>query len=119
MRSLLLFTVYDFSKIKPQAVIVELSHSGTVCTAGDELNFKKFADYCEECGVPLIIAPIMSRARIYDSMKELPDSVMSCFDQTMEVTLVKVMCALGAGLKADAYFERNAAFEKIYFPYNT
>ena len=116
MRSLLLFAVYDFSEKKPQAVIVELSHSGTVCTAGDELNFKKFAAYCKKCGVPLIISPVMSRARVYDSMKDMPDNVLKCYDQTMEITLVKVMCALGAGLKADAYFGQNSAFEKICYP---
>ena len=116
MRSLLNFSVYDFSRVKPKAVIVELSHSGTVCTEGGELNFLKFADYCEKCGVEVVIAPVMSRAGIYASMKNLPENVTVSYDLTIEMTIVKVMCALGASLKAGAYLGEEKAFEKIPFP---
>lgn len=116
MRALLNFEVYDFSKVKPQAVIIELSHSGTVCTEGDALNFKNFARYCEAYGVSLVLAPVMSRAGVYASMKELPRNVMVCYDTTIEMTIVKVMTALGANLPANAYFDGNEAFEKIPFP---
>ena len=116
MRSLLNFAVYDFTKVRPKAVIVELSHSGTVCTVGEELNFKKFAAYCQANGVPVIIAPVMSRAGVYASMKDLPDNVVCAYDQTIEMTIVKVMSALGAHLPADAYLSKEFAFEKIGFP---
>lgn len=116
MRALLNYAVYDFSKIKPKAVIVELSHSGTLCTEGEELNFKRFAAYCGECGVPLILAPVMSRAGVYASMVGIPDNVIFVYDMTIELTIVKVMSALGAGLPADAYFDSDFAFEKIDFP---
>ncbi|MCM1438310.1 MAG: asparaginase domain-containing protein [Roseburia sp.] len=116
MRSLLNFSLYDFSNVKPRAVIVELSHSGTVCTEGDELNFKKFAAYCKRQGVPVIIAPVMSGAGVYASMANLPDNVIISYDATVEFTLVKVMAALGASLPPDAYFNGDYAFEKIAFP---
>ena len=116
MRALLNYAVYDFSKIRPRAVIVELSHSGTVCTEGEELNFKKFAAYCKECGVPLIVAPVMSRAGVYASMVGIPEDVIFVYDMTIELTIVKVMSALGANKPANAYFDCDFAFEKIDFP---
>ena len=118
MRSLLNFGVYDFSKVKPQAVIIELSHSGTVCTEGDVLNFKHFARYCEACGVSVVLGPVMSRAGVYASMGDLPRNVIISYDTTIEMTIVKVMTALGANLPANAYFDRDTAFEKIPFPLN-
>lgn len=116
MRSLLNFAVYDFSEVKPKAVIIELSHSGTICTQGDNLNFLRFADYCQKCGVEVIIGPVMSKARVYDSMKNLPDYVKISYDMSIEMTVAKVMSALGADLPADAYFNDNLAFEKVNFP---
>lgn len=116
MRSLLNFAVYDFSKTKPKAVIVELSHSGTVCTEGEELNFKRFAAYCNACGVNVVLAPVMSRAGVYASMADIPENVAFAYDMTIEMTLVKVMGALGANLPPTAYFENDTAFEKIAFP---
>lgn len=116
MRSLLNFAVYDFSEVKPKAVIIELSHSGTICTQGDNLNFLRFADYCKKCGVDVIIGPVMSKARVYDSMKNLPDYVKISYDMSIEMTVAKVMSALGANLAADAYFKDNLAFEKVNFP---
>lgn len=116
MRSLLNFAVYDFTDVKPKAVILELSHSGTICTEGESLNFLKFASYCQKCGVEVIIGPVMSRARVYESMKFLPENVKISYDMTIEMTVAKVMSALGAGLKAEAYFDDNVAFEKINFP---
>lgn len=116
MRSLLNFAMYDFSRIKPKAVIVELSHSGTVCMEGDELNFKKFAAYCKQNGVPVILGSVMSKAGVYASMKDLPETVVCAKDMTVEMTIVKVMCALGNGLPADGYLDTNFAFEKIPFP---
>ncbi|MGN0807793.1 MAG: asparaginase domain-containing protein [Candidatus Coproplasma sp.] len=116
MRSLLNFAVYDFSEVKPKAVIIELSHSGTICTQGDSLNFLRFADYCQRCGVQVIIGPVMSRAKVYDSMRHLPENVKISYDLTIEMTVAKVMSALGANLSADAYFNDNLAFEKINFP---
>ncbi len=116
MRSLLNFAVYDFSEVKPKAVIIELSHSGTICTQGDNLNFLRFADYCEKCGVEVIIGPVMSKARVYDSMRNLPKNVKISYDMSIEMTVAKVMSALGANLPAEAYFNDNRAFEKINFP---
>ncbi len=116
MRSLLNFAVYDFAEVKPKAVIIELSHSGTICTEGENLNFLRFADYCEKCGVEVIIGPVMSRARVYDSMKHLPRNVKISYDMSIEMTVAKVMSALGANLPAEAYFDDNLAFEKINFP---
>lgn len=112
-RSLLNFSLYDFDRVRPEAVIIETYHSGTVCTEGDELNFLKFAAYCRERGVAVILAPIDSGANVYASMSNLPDNVITATDECLESAIAKVMCALGARLSPDAYFKKNIAFEKL------
>ncbi len=58
----------------------------------------------------------MSKARVYDSMRNLPKNVKISYDMSIEMTVAKVMSALGANLPAEAYFNDNRAFEKINFP---
>jgi L-asparaginase len=111
-RSLLNFSMYDFTHVKPKAVIVELYHSGTVGTKGKS-NFISFAAYCKKHGVPLVIAPIDSRAGVYGSMTNLPENVIISYDLTLEMTVVKMMSALSQSLPVDAYFNKNVFFEKI------
>lgn len=113
MRALLNFSLYDFDKVKPKAVVVILSHSGTVCTVGNELNFKNFARYCKGRGVPVVIAPVNSGANVYASMADIPENVTICSDQTAEVAILKVMSALADGKSADFYFSENRFFEKL------
>lgn len=112
-RSLLNFGLYDFDRTRPAAVIVETYHSGTVCTEGNELNFIKFANYCRERGVAVILSPIDSGANVYASVSDLPDNVIAAKDECLESATAKVMCALGDGLGADAYLTRDIAFEKL------
>jgi L-asparaginase len=111
-RSLLDFSIFDFSRVKPQAVIVELYHSGTVGTKG-AYNFINFAAYCKEHGVPLVIAPLDSKASVYGSMATLPENVIKAYDLTLEMTLVKVMAALSKNLPVNTYFNKNFFFEKL------
>lgn len=113
MRALLDFSVYDFTTVKPKAVVVILSHSGTICTEGDELNFRSFAAYCLRLGVPVVIAPVDGGAGVYASMADIPAGVTACYDQTAEEAILKVMCALGDGLSPSAYFSENRFFEKL------
>ena len=112
-RSLLNFSLYDFDRLAPRAVVLEPYHSDTVCTAGRNLNFKRFAEYCRERGVEVVIASVDSRANVYASAVGLPQSVICAFDECTESALTKVMCALGAGLPADAYLKDNIFFEKL------
>ena len=112
-RSLLNFSLYDFDRRAPRAVVLEPYHSDTVCTAGRNLNFKKFAEYCREKGVEVVIASVDSRANVYASAVGLPQCVICAFDECTESALTKVMCALGAGLSADAYLKDNIFFEKL------
>ena len=113
-RSLLNFSLYDFDRRAPRAVVLETYHSGTVCMEGNNLNFKKFAAYCEKKGVEVVISPVNSRASIYASVADMPPNVISAHDECMENALTKVMCALGAGMGAGAYLDRNIFFEKLY-----
>lgn len=113
MRALLNFGMYDFFRSRPRAIIIELSHSGTICTVGDELNFIKFAERCKSLNIPVIISPVMSAAGVYESMSSLPDNVIVAHDITVEMTLVKVMCALGAKKPPESYLTCDLFFEKL------
>lgn len=115
-RSLLNFSLYDFDRRAPRAVVLEPYHSDTVCTSGRNLNFTRFAEYCRERGVEVVIASVDSRANVYASAVGLPQSVICAFDECTESALTKVMCALGAGLSAGAYLNKDYFFEKLRRP---
>ena len=112
-RSLLYFATYNFEKVRPKAVIMELYHSGTICMRGGAHNFKHFAEYCRSFGVPVIITPINSHGNVYESMATLPEGVVPCYDMSLEMCIVKSMCALAKGLPPQSYFNDNLFFEKL------
>lgn len=113
MRSLLNFASYDFSRKRPKAVVVELSHSGTVCTEGSALNFVNFAKYCKSHKVEVVISPVFTGAGVYESMHSIPANVVTAYDITLEMTLAKVMSAIGEGLPASAYLDEEGFFDKV------
>ena len=96
-RPLLRYDIFSFKAHKPLAVIVELYHSGTVCTEGKGGNLLEFAEYCRENGVPLIVGPVLRRAGVYESAGALKDNCIISYNQSFEMTVVKVMLALGSG----------------------
>lgn len=112
-RSLLYFSTYNFEKVRPKAVVLELYHSGTVCMRGGAHNFRHFAEYCRRFDVPVIITPINSSGNVYESMATLPEGVVPCYDLSLEMCIVKVMCALAHGLPPQSYFNENLFFEKL------
>lgn len=113
-RSFLDFSYYNFGYKKPLAVIIELYHSGTVCTAGEETNVLKFIDYCRSIGISVVLSPVDSKARVYASAFELKDKCILAYDISFEMTVVKVMLALGSGKDIEKELQSNHFFEKIY-----
>lgn len=111
-RSLLNFKLYDFEKIRPKAVIIKLYHSGTVCTIGDNSVFD-FIDYCNKLGVKVILTPVDKDANVYASAKNLTDKCHISYNQSYEMTVVKVMLALGSGLDIDKLLSTDNFFEHI------
>lgn len=113
-RSFLDFSYYNFGQKKPKAVIIELYHSGTVCTAGEETNVLKFIDYCRNLGIKVILSPVDSSARVYASAFELQDKCILAYNTSFEMTVIKVMLALGSGREIEAELQSNNFFEKIH-----
>lgn len=113
-RSLLDFSFYNFDKKKPKAVLVELYHSGTVCTAGENTNFLKFARNCRNADIPVIVSPVDSTAGVYESAKMLKDECICAYDLSFEMTVVKVMLALGEGKDIRCELSTNHFFEKLH-----
>ncbi len=113
-RSFLDFSYYNFGQKKPRAVIIELYHSGTVCTAGEETNVLKFIDYCRRLGISVILSPVDSSARVYSSALELKDKCILAYDTSFEMTVVKVMLALGKDKDIATELSTNNFFEKIH-----
>ncbi|HBN12001.1 MAG TPA: hypothetical protein DD415_00120 [Clostridiales bacterium] len=111
--SLLNFDYYRFTDVKPKAVMVQLYHSGTVCTEGKEANFKNFLAYCKNLGIEVIIATIDSRAKTYGSALGLADMCTAAYDISFEMATVKVLLALGSGISIAEELKTNNFFEKL------
>ena len=111
--SLLNFDFYRFTTIKPKAVMVQLYHSGTVCTEGKEANFKNFLKYCKSLGIEVVISTIDSTARTYSSALGLPDLCTAAYDISFEMATVKVLLALGSGMSIHDELATNNFFEKL------
>lgn len=112
--SLLNFDFYRWTNDKkPRAVIVQLYHSGTVCTAGKEANFKNFLKYCESAKIEVVIAPINSTAHIYESALGLAELATTAYDISFEMATVKVLLALGSHKSIEEELKKNRFFEKL------
>ncbi len=111
--SLLNFDYYRFTDVKPKAVMVQLYHSGTVCTEGKEANFKNFLSYCKSLGIEVVIATIDSKARVYESALGLADMCTTAYDISFEMATVKVLLALGSGKSIESVLKSNNFFEKL------
>lgn len=112
--SLLNFDYYRWSdNKKPRAVIVQLYHSGTVCTAGEEANFKKFLKYCESAKIEVVIAPMNSTAHIYESAIGIAEIATTAYDISFEMATVKVLLALGSNKSIEDELKKNRFFEKL------
>lgn len=112
-RSLLNYALYDFSRVKPKAAVIELYHSGTACTVDGAHRIFRFAEYCKEQGVQLVAAPVDSRANVYGAMDRLADHMIVARDVTLEMTLIKVMRALACGKGAEAFLNSDGFFSVI------
>lgn len=111
--ALLNFDFYRFTEIKPKAVMVQLYHSGTVCTAGKEVNFKNFLNYCKNLGIKVVISTIDSKARTYGSALGLAQSCIPAYDISFEMATTKVLLALGSGNDIEKELAENHFFERL------
>ena len=111
--SLLNFDFYRFTTIKPKAVMVQLYHSGTVCTEGKEANFRNFLAYCKNLAIQVVIAPVDSKARVYESALGLNKECIVAYDMSFEMATVKVLLALGSGLEIEGELKENRFFEML------
>lgn len=111
--SLLNFDYYRFTEVKPKAVMVQLYHSGTVCTEGKEANFKNFLSYCKNLGIEVVIATVDSRARVYGSAVGLAEMCTTAYDISFEMATTKVLLALGSGKSIDEELAKNNFFERL------
>ncbi len=112
--SLLNFDFYRFTTVKPKAVMVQLYHSGTVCTEGKEANFINFLEYCNGLGIQVVIAPVDSSARVYGSAVGLAEKCTVAYDISFEMATVKVLLALGSGVDIGEELAENYFFEKLH-----
>lgn len=111
--SLLNFDYYRFKEVKPKAVMVQLYHSGTVCTQGQKTNFINFLNYCKKKDIQVVIAPVDSCARVYESAIGLTELCATAYDISFEMATVKVLLALGSGKNIVDELSVNNFFEKI------
>ncbi len=112
--SLLNFDFYRFTDVKPKAVMIQLYHSGTVCTKGKHANFINFLHYCKKLGIEVVISTVDSTARTYESALGLSQQCTTAYDISFEMATVKALLALGSGVGIDETLKENYFFEKIH-----
>lgn len=115
-RALLNYKYYnfDFDHDKPKAVLIELYHSGTLCSVGDECNALRFIEKCRQKDIIVIIGPVKRGDNVYASMREISQGTNAdmrsgsedignaneciiAYDRSFELTVAQVSLALGAG----------------------
>lgn len=106
------YSLYGLSAKKPRAVVLELYHSGTICTAGGG-NAANFLRLCREKGVPAVLSPVLRGGNVYESATELAALAEIFYDESFQMSRVKAMLALGAGMPLKDVSERNFFFEKV------
>lgn len=91
------YNMYDFSKVKPKAIVVELYHSGTIGTYGHN-SFVQFCDKCTKKGIDVIITPASTENAYYKSFDELKfnSQLIICKGTSVETVLIKTMLAYGS-----------------------
>lgn len=95
-----------------KAVILKTYHSGTFCNTENRNGVARFAKKLQTKNVPLIIAPVKTKANVYESFASFENTIIS-HDQSFEATLVKTQLALGNGLNLKETLNFCFANEKI------
>jgi L-asparaginase len=95
------YRYYDFSKVKPVAVLHDLYHSGTASTrnpASFDASIIDFLVYCKEHDVAVYIAPIKNKTGdLYaSSLLLLEAGAIPLENISVETALVKLMLAYGS-----------------------
>lgn len=94
------YNLYDFSKVKPHAVLHNLYHSSTACTRdtkNHEYSLVEFVNYCHEHDVDVYIAPMISISldQYLSSHILLEHGVIPLSNISTEAAIVKLMMAYG------------------------
>lgn len=113
------YKYYDFSKVKPKAILHNLYHSGTACMRDmgkHEYSAIEFANYCKEKGIDMYMTPIIDISKDhYPSSHILVEhGVTPLANISVEAAIVKLMMAYGSYENKNemhAFLNRNLFFE--------
>ena len=97
----------------PRAFVIRLYHSGTACGAEGKFGVADFVSRAERLGAQVILSPVNSALNAYASTAGWSGRVLSVRDTTFEMTVAKVMLALGSGQDIGRVLGSNYAFERI------
>ncbi|MFD1953326.1 asparaginase [Paenibacillus thailandensis] len=114
------YSLYDFSKRAPKAVLHDLYHSGTASVSGQERHsLLTFAAYCREHGVDLYLCPLKdgSGALYASSVKLIEAGVTFIERMSVEAALMKLTLAYSlfgeSGQMRDFVLKETVFFEHI------
>lgn len=107
------YSFFRFFERKPRAAVLELYHSGTVCTVGERENAAEFLRYCRSEGVPAVLSPARRGESVYASAAKLAALADIFYDESFQISRIKTMLALGHGMPLKEISERNFFFEKM------
>jgi L-asparaginase len=91
------YSVFNLTGV--EAVLHDLYHSGTACTAiewGDNHNLLKFIQRCQTENIPCYLAPALKTADLYASSCELVNQgAIMLWNMSLEAAYVKLLLAYG------------------------
>jgi L-asparaginase len=112
------FDLFDW-KIKPEAILIELYHSGTACTRPQDAPYSiiAFGRRCKEQGIGLYVVNFDTRKKLYQSSQDIQEAGIRILpDISTEAAYVKLCIAYRAFEEQenrDQFMDENVAFEKL------
>ena len=112
------YTQFNLDKVC--AVLHDLYHSGTACSApsaGDQHSLADFIENCRQRGIPVYLAPALKTEQSYSSTRALlAKGGVMIWNTPLETAYVKLLLAYGNFQDESAiaeFLERNIAWEQV------
>ncbi|MEG0546232.1 MAG: asparaginase domain-containing protein [Oscillospiraceae bacterium] len=88
------YSVYDFSKNKPSAILQIAYHSGTASCANDEANLPNFIENCKKQDIDFYIASVKRTNETYETSEQIKKSgAIELYNLTIESALARLKVA--------------------------
>jgi L-asparaginase len=116
------YKMFDFSNIRPKAILHGLYHAGTACMREDKNGWSnslaRFSEHCTDMDIDIYVAPMPASGNtLYASSNEFANcSITQIHDMTIEAAYAKLSLMYGSFANKDTrhrFLNQNVFFEFI------